>query len=78
MLAHGVCAGSVQHNLSAKAQTVVGADFRTQVLGWRDTMASLLMPSLPYKRSAKHSIVGIGRRERLSLLLNSSPLVLFP
>ena len=41
-------------------------------------MASLLMPSFPYKRSAKHSIVGIGRRDRLSLLLNSSPLVLFP
>ena len=41
-------------------------------------MASLLMPSFPYKRSAKHSIVGICRRERLSLLLNSSPLVLFP
>ena len=39
-------------------------------------MAGLLMPSLPYKRSAKHSIVG--RRDRLSLLLNSSPLVLFP
>ena len=41
-------------------------------------MAGLLMPSLPYKRSAKHSIVGLGRRDRLSLLLNSSPLVLFP
>ena len=39
-------------------------------------MASLLMASLRYKRSAKHSIVGIGRRDRLSLLLNSSPLVL--
>ena len=41
-------------------------------------MASLLMSSLPYKRTAKHSIVGISRRDRLSLLLNSSPLVLFP
>ena len=78
MLAPGICAGAVQYNLSAKTQAVVGADFRTQVLGWRHAMASLLMPSVPYKRSAKHSIVGIGRRERLLLLLNRSPLVLFP
>lgn len=41
-------------------------------------MASQLMPYLPSKRVAKNFIVGIGRRERLSLLLNSSPLVLFP
>ena len=41
-------------------------------------MASQLMASLPYKRSAKHTVVGIGRRERVLLLLNSSPLVLFP
>ena len=41
-------------------------------------MASQLMASLPYKRSAQHTVVGIGRRERVSLLLNSSPLVLFP
>ena len=41
-------------------------------------MASLLMASLRYKRSAKHSIVGIGRRGRVALLQNSSPLVLFP
>ena len=39
-------------------------------------MASLLMASLRYKRSAKHSIVGIGRRGRVALLQNSSPLVL--
>ena len=78
MLAPGICAGAVQYNLSAKTQAVVGADFRTQVLGWRHAMASLLMPSVPYKRSAKNSIVGIGRRERLLLLLNRSPLVLFP
>ena len=38
-------------------------------------MAGLLMPSLPYKRSAKHSIVGLAVA---TLLLNSSPLVLFP
>ena len=36
------------------------------------------MASLHYKRPAKCSIVGIGRRERLSLLFNSSPLFLFP
>ena len=41
-------------------------------------MASQLMPSFSDKRSAKHSIVGIGRRERLSLHPNSSPQVLFP
>ena len=41
-------------------------------------MAGLRMPSLPYKRSAKHSIVDLGRRDRLSLLLSSSPLVMFP
>ena len=41
-------------------------------------MASQLMASLPYERSAKHTVVGIGRRERVLLLLNSSPLVLFP
>ena len=78
MLGSGISAGCLQHNLSAKAQAVVGADFRTQVLLWRHAKAGLLMPSLPYKRSAKHSIVGLGRRDRLSLLLNSSPLVLFP
>ena len=36
------------------------------------------MASLPDKRSAKHFFVDIGRRERLSLRLNSSLLVLFP
>lgn len=36
------------------------------------------MASLPYKRTAKQSIIGMGRRDRLSQLLNSSPLVLFP
>ena len=41
-------------------------------------MASQLMPSFPDKRSAKHSIVGIGRRERLSLHPIGSPQVLFP
>ena len=41
-------------------------------------MASHQMPSLHRKRTAKHTVVGIGRRERLSLLLSSSPLVLFP
>ena len=41
-------------------------------------MASQLMASLPYKRPAKQTVVGIGRRERVLLLLNSSPLVLFP
>ena len=41
-------------------------------------MASQLMASLPYKRSAKHTVVGIGCRERVLLLLNSSSLVLFP
>ena len=39
-------------------------------------MASLLMASLRYKRSAKHSIVGIGRRGRVALLQNSSPMAL--
>ena len=39
-------------------------------------MASLLMASLRDKRSAKHSIVSIGRRDRVALLQNSSPLVL--
>ncbi len=33
---------------------------------------------LPYKRTAKHPIVVVGRRDRVSALLNSSPLVLFP
>ena len=78
MLAPGICAGCVQHNLSAKAQAVVGADFRTQVLPWPHAMAGQLMASLPCKRSAKHSIVGLGCRDRLSLLLSRSPLVLFP
>ena len=36
------------------------------------------MASLPYKRTAKHPIVAVGRRDRVSALLNSSPLVLFP
>ena len=39
-------------------------------------MASLLMASLRYKRSAKHSIVGIGRRGPVALLQISSPMVL--
>ena len=39
-------------------------------------MASLLMASLRYKRSAKHSIIDIGRRGRVALLQISSPLVL--
>ena len=39
-------------------------------------MASLLMASLRYKRSAKHSIIDIGRRGRVALLQHSSPLVL--
>ena len=39
-------------------------------------MASLLMASLRYKRSAKHSIIDIDRRGRVALLQNSSPMVL--
>ena len=35
------------------------------------------MASLRYKRSAKHSIIDIGRRGRVALLQNSSPLVLY-